>query len=373
MILDDFFTPPKIKSVPSLLNSSQSVRNLLQPVRNGVINADVVLIGLPYDLNSAHNKGTASAPDAIRPFFYNLLGEFKNLHISDLGNLKPVSNQTELQFIVTELLEFLNTKQIIPIFIGGSHDLTHVIADNLIDTRENIKLTVVDACIDAAEKEDYTDHTFLSHLLSNKQITDFTLLGHQGYLSDTASVSGIPEAVIDLVPLGELRHDINTAEPYLRDTDFLSIDLASVRYSDSPGNGYASPNGFYAEEICKLSRLAGFSDTISSFGLFGMNPTMDEKAISAQLAAQIIWFFLDGLDKRQKDYPLRDIESYQKKIVHQEDIDRDIIFYQNIQNNRWWFNASSDENAKEIVSCSYEDYVQAQNGEIPQRLMKHLR
>lgn len=373
MFLEDFFNPPKVTPAPQLLNSNRSFQKNLKPIINGVIDSDVVLIGLPYDINSVHNKGTAQGPDAIRSYLYNLLGEFKNLYISDLGNLKPVNTQTELQFIITELLEYLNTERIIPIFLGGSHDLTHVIADNLIDTKETIKLSIVDSCFDAAEKEDYTDHTFLSHLLNNKQITDLTLLGHQGYLSDASSVSGIPGSIIDLIPLAPIRKNISVVEPYLRDSDFLSIDMACVRHSDSPGNGYASPNGFYAEEICNLSRLAGFSDKISTFGIFGMNPTLDTQNISAQLAAQIIWFFIEGLDNRQKDYPLRAIETYQKKIVHQEDIDRNIVFYQNIQNGRWWFNASSDDDVKDIISCTYDDYVKAKNGEIPQRLMKHLR
>ena len=72
----------------------------------------------------------------------------------------------------------------------------------------------------------------------------------------------------DLIRLGSLRADMALCEPYLRDSDLVSMDMSSVKASGGIEVAHPGPNGFLEDEICSLSRYAGISDKVSSFGLF---------------------------------------------------------------------------------------------------------
>lgn len=61
-----------------------------------------------------------------------------------------------------------------------------------------------------------------------------------------------------------------------------------------------SPNGFYGEEICAISRYAGISDKVSSFGIYEYNSKHDSNYQTAHLIAQMIWYFIEGVNYRPK-------------------------------------------------------------------------
>ena len=58
------------------------------------------------------------------------------------------------------------------------------------------------------------------------------------------------------------------AEPVFRDADIISLDLKSIKSSDSGNTTEFYPNGFDGREICTLARYAGISDKVSAFGIF---------------------------------------------------------------------------------------------------------
>ena len=62
----------------------------------------------------------------------------------------------------------------------------------------------------------------------------------------------------------------------LRNTDFLSFDMSSVRSSSFMSNIYVTPNGFDGEESCRIARYAGIGDKITSFGIFEYNQELDK-------------------------------------------------------------------------------------------------
>ena len=102
----------------------------------------------------------------------------------------------------------------------------------------------------------------------------------------------------DLIRIGEARSEIGETEPLFRDSDLITFDISAVRQSDAPGTFAPSPNGFYTEEICLLSRYAGLSDKLKIFGLFEVNPVLDSRYQTSSLAAQILWFMLEGVSQR---------------------------------------------------------------------------
>ena len=49
-----------------------------------------------------------------------------------------------------------------------------------------------------------------------------------------------------------------------------------------------------SEESCKMMHYAGLSDKLSAVGLFEYGQSLDENFQTAQLLAQMIWYFIEG-------------------------------------------------------------------------------
>lgn len=202
---------------------------------------------------------------------------------------------------------------------------------------------------------------------------NYALLGYQSYYCSQESIDLMDKMWFECYRLGEIKANITLTEPVLRDADIVSLDLTSLRSSDS-GNFYTfAPNGFTGKEICALARYAGISDKVSSFGLFngffGVNESI--------LIAQIMWYFVEGFHCRTKDYPYSSLDRYTKYHVLVDD--QPLVFYKSNKSDRWWIQMSniSDLDNKyrfhSLLPCAYEDYLNACNQIIPERWYKSHR
>ena len=159
----------------------------------------------------------------------------------------------------------------------------------------------------------------------------------------------------------------------VRNADILSVDIGAVRMAEAPGNANAGPNGFYGEEICQITRYAGLSDKMSSFGVFEYNPKLDRNSQTAQLIAQMVWYFIDGFYARKHDYPLENKNDFIKFTVTTQDFKDEIIFYKSKKSDRWWMEVPIRSKSKtkylrhHLVPCSYKDYQTALANHIPDR------
>ena len=173
--------------------------------------------------------------------------------------------------------------------------------------------------------------------------------------------------------LGAIIPKISVVEPVLRDADLVTLDINAVKSSEvSPKQKY-SPNGFNGREICAISRYAGISNRVSSFGVYEYNPSLDDEA-TAMLVAQVIWYFIEGVNCRVKDDDFKDLSSYLKFTVLVES--EELVFFKSKKTDRWWieipFLEYSNTKSKQhpLLACTYEDYVSASSGVIPERWYK---
>jgi hypothetical protein len=177
----------------------------------------------------------------------------------------------------------------------------------------------------------------------------------------------------DLYRLGQLQGNLEEAEPFVRDADILSFDISSVRRSDAPGTSHSTPNGLYGEEACQIFRYAGMSDKLSSVGIYEINPLSDNGNQTSELAAQLVWYFLEGFSNRKNDYPGASDKDYMKYTILIKGPDHDVIFYKSKKTGRWWMEVPFMTGKRtryqrhSMVPCSYSDYQQACTGELPDR------
>jgi hypothetical protein len=209
-------------------------------------------------------------------------------------------------------------------------------------------------------------------------IFNLNYLAHQTHLCSTYSLDLLEKLHFEAMRLGKIRDQILEAEPVLRSANMMSMDLAAVRLSDSPGNKQATVNGLFAEEFCQLARYAGISDSVDSFGIYGCNLEEDVRDQTTQLAAQACWYFMDGFYNRKPDVPDETNNEYMKYSIQFKDNLYEMIFWRSIKTNRWWMEVTPQQQGRRqpkgvLIPCSYFDYQTASRDEVPERWLKALQ
>lgn len=339
----------------------------------------LAIIGINEERGALDNKGCAEAPDEVRKQFYKLFAHWNKLEIADLGNIKNGHTVDDTYFAVREVVSELLNKNIIPVIIGGSQDLTYANYLAYENIGRVINIASVDPMFDLGHDEhELNTRSWLSRIILHQPnfLFNFTNIGYQTYFVDQDSLVLMKNLYFDVNRLGNVRADLEESEPMIRNADIVSIDVSSIRAADAPAGKYAGPNGFTGEEVCRICRYAGMSDKLSSIGFYELNPLYDIEGRSAQLVAQMIWYFLDGFVNRMDDHPDEDSENYIRFIVKIEDSEEDLIFLKSKKSDRWWMDISAYGKMSrkyikhQFVPCSYIDYQQALNNEIPDRWWK---
>jgi hypothetical protein len=180
----------------------------------------------------------------------------------------------------------------------------------------------------------------------------------------------------DAYRLGEISNNFKLVEPVMRDANMVAIDLAAVSAPSSGSRDIASPNGFDGKEICALSRYAGISDKVSSFGIYEYD-NLKFGNLGAMLMAQMLWYFAEGVNYRTNE---NTISAKKEFIKYQVPIDDEVlVFYKSPVSGRWWieipFLEHVDTKLKRstLLPCSEDDYLEACNQVIPERWYKAKR
>ena len=313
----------------------------------------------------------------------NIRQELYDLHfdnpprICDLGYLSLSENRKDsfsaLEFVSKHLIE----NGIFPIIIGGGHDLTYAVYKAYSSLDKNMTLTTVDSKFDLGLKDKKISNTsFFSKILEAKpnNLFHYSNIGYQTFFVSPLAVEMLSNLGFEAIRLGEVKSNIKNLEPVLRNTDFLSFDLSSVSNAFSNANKYSSANGFNGEEVCKIFRYAGLSDKLSSLIICEYNQLLDKSSLTSQLISQMIWYFIDGYKSRRNELN-PNIKNCIKYTVTFEDGKNEIVFYKSNLSSRWWMGVpfKKAENSSldcYYVACSYEDYEEANRGEIPSRWIK---
>lgn len=312
------------------------------------------------------------SPDAVRKQLYKLyLGV--DVPCIDIGNIEAGESPSDTLFALTEVLSELIRKDIIPVVIGGSQELTMGMYKAFEKLELIINLTTVDRKIDFQSINETTSDSYLKDILLAKPnyLFNYANLGSQSYYLDPDNVAMMHKLFFDSKRLGELQANIELAEPILRNSNIVSIDLNSIRQSEVPGTSFASPNGFFGNEACQLARYAGISDKLNVIGFFEMTPEFDIQHQTAQLVAQMIWYFLDGVGSRRNESPISNSKYYTNYKVVISNTEEALIFIKSQKSGRWWMKIPYPPSKKRkyerhhLVPCSYSDYETALKDEMP--------
>jgi formiminoglutamase len=288
----------------------------------------------------------------------------------DLGTIFPGKDLKDTIHAIKNVVSELIKIQIIPIIVGGSQDLTLAIYEAYSDLEQLVNICTIDAELDlGTPDQEVTYNAYLSQILVNRPCHLFNLanIGLQIPYAGAKEFELFEKLYFDICRLGEFNSDFKKAEPHLRNADLISLDFTSIKASEllfKAGN----PNGFYSEQICQIARYSGMSDKVTSFGIFNYHQITE---VSNKLLAQIIWYFIDGIENRVGDFPLGSKKDYLKFTVFIEESGHEIAFYKSNKSDRWWMEVpypqkdGSKYERHHMAPCNREDYDNAMKNHIP--------
>ena len=336
--------------------------------------AEIAIFNVPEYEGSQNSQ--ISNDCKIRASFYRLHQE-KMPRVVDLGTLKLLPTRKESFKLIQDVCSALLHDGIIPIIIGGGHDVSYAVYKAYASLGKYITLTSVDKSFDIGmEKDNLASYSNLGKMISHKpsHLFHYVNLGYQSYFVSHTATEMLQSMNFDIFRLGDLRVNFQEVEPIMRNTDFLSFDISAIQYANANANVYSSPNGLSGEEACKVMRYAGVSDKLTAVGLFEYNQELDVSSQTAHLMAQMLWYFIDGYKMRKQELN-PNLKNCIKYTVAFEDCKNEIVFYKSQSSGRWWMGVPfKKEDEKQLqnyfVACSYRDYEIANQGEVPERWLK---
>ena len=336
--------------------------------------AEIAIFNVP-EYEGSQNRSISDDCN-IRASFYRLHQD-KMPRVVDLGVLKLLPTRKESFKLLQDVCISLLHDGIIPIIIGGGHDVSYAVYKAYASLGKYITLASVDKTFDIGmENDNLASYSHLGKMISHKpsHLFHYVNLGYQSYFVSPVAVEMLQSMNFDMVRLGDLRTNFQEVEPIMRNTDFLSFDISAVQCAYAHANVYSSPNGLNGEEACKVMRYAGLSDKLTAVGLFEYNQELDVSSQTAKLMAQMLWYFIDGYKMRKQELN-PNLKNCIKYTVAFEDGKNEIVFYKSQTSGRWWMGVPfKKEGEKQLqnyfVACSYRDYEVANQGEVPERWLK---
>ena len=331
---------------------------------------DIVFFSISeYRLDNSFKK-SFNADKYFRKKLYSLhYGNWKT-KIYDLGSLVNGSEVSDTIFAIENIIEFYIKNQIFVITIGGSQDLTLNFYNSIKKCSNSINLATIDNQLDFL-KNGNIEESYLSSIIMDEdnKLNQFSNIGFQKHLTSIAEIDLIDKMKFDALNLGKVKSNTIEAEPILRDSNFISFDIKSIKSGDI-NNAHQHPNGLTSHEFCTLSRYSGSSSKSKVISFF----ENWDLSILNSLLAESVWYVIDGFNSRYNENPLEINDDF---ITYHIEVDNyKFKFYKSMVTDRWWVEFINDELisiSKNIISCSVNDYYNCKNSIISERILTRLK
>lgn len=336
----------------------------------------IAIFGVMESRNSINFLEQTLNLNEIRKSFYGLFPGNWTSKIADLGDIVTGDKVQDSYFSVTSLVSLLLKKNIIPVIIGGSQDITYANYRAYDNVKPMINIVNVDNSFDLGDSsKPITNMSYVGKIILEKpyNLFNYTALGFQTYFNSQEEIDLMEKLYFEYERLGDISYNIKSVEPAMRDADLVTIDLNSVKSSEVSSNQKFSPNGFDGREICAISRYAGISNMVSSFGIYEYKPSVNDES-TAMLIAQMVWYFIEGVNCRVNDDNFKNPDEFNKYTVLVQD--QELIFYKSLKTGRWWVETPhfpgvhTKKNKYTLLACMQSDYDTAVQGNIPNRWYK---
>ena len=337
---------------------------------------DIAIVGVLDYRNSEHHLDNESNINEIRRSLYALFPGNWTSNIADLGDVIIGQRVEDTYFAVSEIVSYLLKNNIIPLIIGGSQDITYAAYRAYDNVKPMVNIINIDKSFDLGDSsKPISNNNYVGKIVLEKpyNLFNYTVMGFQTYFNSQEEIDLMEKLYFEYFRLGDLNNDIKFVEPSMRDADLVTFDLSSVKSSEVSIKQKFSPNGFNGREICAISRYAGISNKVSSFGIYEYKSSIVDDA-TTMLISQMIWYFIEGFNCRVKDDNFENPDEFNKYIVLVEE--QELVFYKSLKTGRWWVETlflskpHTKKTKHTLLACMKSDYDNAVGGNIPERWYK---
>ncbi len=269
------------------------------------------LLGLADDEGVRFNGGrigAAQGPDAFRAALAgygaadSMALEGFGIPVVDLGNIIPGDSLAGTHARVTETVAAMLGAGLMPIGIGGGHDMTfpevRAVVDHLArplvrplvrPIGQTLDGVYFDAHLDV--REDEGSGMPFRRLIEHGGIGTLALFGMDPLSNTSAHLEWFKTHG------GELADWLPTQWPRSH-AQFVSICLDVIDMAQAPGVSAPHPAGWPVQRLADYAEAAGRMPSVCCFDIMELSPPNDENGRTARLAAHFFLRFLAGLNQR---------------------------------------------------------------------------
>ncbi len=278
------------------------------------IDADVAVLGIPFDMGTQYRAGARFGPRAIREastlFSFGHGGAYDHeddavylptdkVRIVDVGDADMIHTDTiksldNAEFAMRKIL----ASGALPVVLGGDHSV-HIPCIRAFDDQDPVHIIHIDAHLDFVDERHgvrYGHGNPLRRASEMKHVTGFSQLGIRNVSSSNKSdYEAARAAGSDILSVRQVRK-LGTEGTLARIPDgvryYCTIDIDGFDPSIAPGTGTPSHGGFLYYEVLEILEGLTRKGKVVGIDLVEVAPDYDHAGITAFLAAQLLLNFL---------------------------------------------------------------------------------
>ena len=287
--------------------------------------ADVVVLGAPFDSGTSHRPGTRFGPQAIRstdylphdgsrPHLALRVDALRDLRVVDAGDVEMPPGEIErAHAALEEAVHTVAAAGKIPLVLGGDHSITRPDATGVARHHGFGRVSMIhfDAHADTGDVEFgslYGHGQPMRRLIESGAARGdrFLQIGLRGYWPAPPTLDWMAQQRMRSYEMSEIGARGLTAcldEAFgiaLDDCDavFLSVDIDVCDPGHAPGTGTPEPGGLTARELLDAVRRICRELPVVGIDVVEVSPPYDHAEITASLANRVCLEALSGLAAR---------------------------------------------------------------------------
>ena len=290
--------------------------------------ADVVIVGAPFDGGTSHRPGTRFGPQAIRltdylphngsrPSLALRTDGLADLRVLDAGDVEMYSGDIETALPALEAaVEKVVRAGAIPVVLGGDHSIAYADAKGVANVMGHGRVSMIH--FDAhADTGDIEFGSLWGHGQPMRRLIEsgamrgdrFLQLGLRGYWPGPETLDWMAEQRMRSYEMTEIVHrglQECLTEAFSIATDdcdgiFLSVDIDVCDPGHAPGTGTPEPGGLSARELLDAVRRICLELPVVGVDVVEVSPPYDHADITAALANRVVLEALSAIARRRQD------------------------------------------------------------------------
>ncbi len=290
--------------------------------------ADVVIVGAPFDGGTSYRSGARFGPSALRaacylehdgsrPSLAMRVDGLRDLRVYDAGDVEMFSGDAERSCAALErVVQAVADSGAMPLVLGGDHTVTWPNVTGVARARGWGRVSVIH--FDAhADTGDISFGSLIGHGQPMRRLIEsgaargdrFLQMGLRGYWPPPDVLAWMAEQgmrsyeMTEIVERGLAECLTEALSIALDDCDgvFLSVDIDVCDPGHAPGTGTPEPGGLSARQLLDAVRRICYEVPIVGMDVVEVAPPFDHADITALLGNRVVLEALSAIARRRQD------------------------------------------------------------------------